>query len=79
MPNATHRTRVCGRGVVEYKEEVFFSEINSKFSFPVSPPEMISLAMTSLAVRLCFLLDREEKGGCGWVGQVLHSGLHRST
>jgi hypothetical protein len=54
----------CGR----VQEEVFFSEINSKFSFPVSPPEMISLAMTSLAVRLCFLLDREGKGGCGWVG-----------
>jgi hypothetical protein len=65
----------CGR----VQEEVFFSEINSKFSFPVSPPEMISLAMTSLAVRLCFLLDREGKGSCGWVGQVLHSGLHGST
>jgi hypothetical protein len=37
MPNATHRTRVCRRDVGRAQEEVFFSEINSKFSFPVFP------------------------------------------
>jgi hypothetical protein len=47
MLNATRKTQGCGR----VQEEVFLSEIDSKFSF-LGFPEMIILAMISLAVRV---------------------------